>query len=148
MTAQHRRRHADAPWFETPIRVRYAETDKMGVVYYGNYFVWFEVGRTDLCRQCGFVYRDMELQDDAYLMVVSASCTYIRSARYDEDLIVRTRVATFAKRTMSFEYEVVLAATGDLVAEGSTAHIVTNSEGRPRSFPPRQASLVKARLNG
>ena len=61
-------------WFETPLRVRYAETDKMGVVYYGNYFTWFEIGRTDVCRQCGFSYRDMEIEDDAFLMVVETHC--------------------------------------------------------------------------
>lgn len=134
-------------WFETPIRVRYEETDKMGVVYYGNYFTWFEVGRTDVCRQCGFRYRDMELEDDAYLMVVGAECTYRRPATYDDDLIIRTRIGAMTRRTMRFEYQIVLSDTRDVLAEGGTSHVVTNSLGRPRSFPVRQAELLRSGLN-
>ena len=135
-------------WFETPLRVRYAETDKMGVVYHGNFFVWFEVGRTDLCRQCGFSYRDMEVEHDAYLMVVAAECRYRRPARYDDDLVIRTRIADMAKRTTRFEYEVVHALAGELLAEGSTSHVVANSAGRPRTFPEQQAVMLRSRLNG
>jgi acyl-CoA thioester hydrolase len=134
-------------WFETPLRVRYAETDKMGVVYYGNYFVWFEVGRTDLCRQCGFSYRDMELEHDAYLMVVAAECRYRRPARYDDDLVIRTRLVDLAKRTARFEYEVVHPKAGELLAEGSTSHVVANSAGRPRGFPEIEAAMLRSRLN-
>ena len=137
-----------AVWFETPIRVRYAETDKMGVVYHGNYFVWFEVGRTDLCLQCGFSYRDMELEHDAYLMVVAAECRYRRPARYEDDLVIRTRIADLAKRTARFEYEVVHPKAGELLAEGSTSHVVANSAGRPRSFPAHKAAMLRSRLNG
>ena len=133
-------------WFETPVRVRYAETDKMGVVYHANFIVWFEVGRTDLCRQCGFSYRDMEIEDDAHLMVVDLRCRFRRPARYEDDLVVRTRIAAFSKRTLRFAYEVVRPATGELLAEGETGHVVTSSDGRPRSFPERQAALVAARL--
>jgi acyl-CoA thioester hydrolase len=141
------RPHAGADvWFETPIRVRYAETDKMGVVYHGNFFTWFEVGRTDLCLQCGFSYRDMEIEDDAHLMVVDVSCRYRRPARYEDDIVVRTRVADFGRRTLKFAYEVVRPATGELLAEGATSHVVTTAEGRVRSFPARQAALVRARL--
>jgi acyl-CoA thioester hydrolase len=135
-------------WFETPVRVRYAETDKMGVVYHGNFFVWFEVARTDLCRQCGFSYRDMEIDEDAHLMVVEVRCRYRRPARYDDDLVVRTRVAAFARRSVRFAYEVVRAAGRELLAEGETAHVVTTADGRIRSFPAAQAALVLARLNG
>ena len=135
-------------WFETPVRVRYAETDKMGVVYHANFLVWFEVGRTDLCRQCGFSYRDLETEDDAHLMVVEARVRYRRPARYEDDLVVRTRVAAFARRTLRFAYEVTRASTGDLLAEGETVHVVTTSDGRPRSFPAAQAALVLARLKG
>jgi acyl-CoA thioester hydrolase len=134
-------------WFETPVRVRYAETDKMGVVYYGNYFTWFEIGRTDVCRQCGFSYRDMEVERDAYLMVVNASCRYRRPARYDDDLIVRTRLAAFARRTMTFEYQVVSRDGRELLAEGATSHVVTTSDGRVRAFPPVEAGMIEARLN-
>src|SRR5438105_1450573 len=118
--ASARRRRPDSPelpWFETLLRVRYAETDKMGVVYYGNYFTWFEIGRADLCRQCGFIYRDMELERDAYLMVVNAECRYRRPARYDDDIRFRTRISSMQRRKLSFDYEVVHAATGELLAE-------------------------------
>lgn len=135
-------------WFETPVRVRYAETDKMGVVYHSNFIVWFEVGRTDLCRQCGFVYRDMEIEDDAHLMVVDVRCRYRRPARYDDDLVVRTRVSELGRRTLSFAYQVVRPSTDELLAEGETRHVVTTSEGRIRTFPERQAALVRARLKG
>ena len=118
----------------------------MAVVYYANYFVWFEVGRTDVCRQCGFSYRDMELEHDAYLMVVSADCRYRRPARYEDDLSIRTRIASFTSRTMKFEYQVVLADSNQLIAEGSTSHVVTNSSGRPRSFPSKEAGLLRAGL--
>ena len=128
------------------VRVRYAETDKMGVVYYANYFVWFEIGRTDVCRQCGFSYRDMEIEDDAYLMVVEAQCKYRRPARYEDDLVVRTRLDSWSKRTLRFSYEIVDAATRELLAEGMTAHVVTTNQGRPRTFPTRQADLIAARL--
>ena len=136
----------DDLWFETPIRVRYAETDKMGVVYYGNYFTWFEIGRTDVCRQCGFSYRDMEIEDDAFLMVVETQCRYRRPARYEDDLVVRTRLEAWSKRTMRFNYEILHESTRELLAEGMTVHVVTTSLGRPRSFPSRQAELITARL--
>lgn len=134
-------------WFETPLRVRYAETDKMAVVYYGNYFTWFEVGRTDVCRQCGFSYRDMEVERDAFLMVTAAECRYRSPARYDDDVVIRTRVAAYARRTIAFDYEVVRAGTGELLAEGSTAHVVTSASGRVKSFPEAEAALMLARLN-
>jgi len=118
----------------------------MGVVYYGNYFTWFEIGRTDVCRQCGFSYRDMEIERDAFLMVVSASCQYRAPARYDDDLVVRTRIANFARRTMSFDYQVVRASTSEVLAEGSTGHVVTTSDGRIRSFPANEAALIEGRL--
>jgi acyl-CoA thioester hydrolase len=136
----------DAPWFETRLRVRYAETDKMGVVYHANFVVWFEVGRTDLCKQCGFTYRDMEADDDAHMMVTDVSVRYRRPARYDDEILIRTRVAEFARRTLKFEYQVLNADTGESLAEGSTSHVVTTSAGRPRSFPAAQAALVAARL--
>ena len=136
-----------AVWFETPLRARYAETDKMGVVYHGNFFTWFEVGRTDLCRQCGFSYRDMEIEDDAHMMVTEVAVRYRRPARYDDEILIRTRVAEMAKRTLRFDYQVVNAATGEALAEGATSHVVTSSAGRPRSFPAAQAALVAARLN-
>ena len=81
---------------DTTIRVRYAETDQMGVVYYGNYFTWFEIGRVELCRQIGFEYKKMEIEDDSFMVVAEANCRYKRPARFDDLLTIRTRVTACA----------------------------------------------------
>ena len=83
---------------DTTIRVRYAETDQMGVVYYANYFTWFEIGRVEFCRQLGFDYKHMEIEDDSMLVVVKASCRYHSSARFDELLTIRTQLTSFKRR--------------------------------------------------
>ncbi len=120
---------------ETTIRVRYAETDQMGVVYYGNYFVWFEIGRTELCRQLGFAYKQMEEEDDCYIVVAEARCNYKRSARYDDVLRIATRVAEAHSRTIRFAYEVRTDTTGKLVATGETTHVICDGKGRPKALP-------------
>ena len=122
-------------WVSTEVRVRYAETDQMGLVYYANYLVWFEVGRAEFCRQRGFAYRDFERENDAYLAVAEAQCRYRTPARYDDLLLIRTRVEEFRKRTIRFVYEVVRKDPQILVATGSTLHVVLDSQGRPKSFP-------------
>ena len=122
-------------WVSTEVRVRYAETDQMGLVYYANYLVWFEVGRAEFCRQRGFAYRDFERENDAYLAVAEAQCRYRTPARYDDLLLIRTRVEEFRKRTIRFVYEVVRKNPQILVATGSTLHVVLDSQGRPKSFP-------------
>ncbi|HEX2522792.1 MAG TPA: thioesterase family protein [Terriglobia bacterium] len=122
-------------WVSTEVRVRYAETDQMGLVYYANYLVWFEVGRAEFCRERGFAYRDFERENDAYLAVAEAQCRYRTPARYDDLLLIRTRVAEFRKRTIRFVYEVVRKNPQTLVATGSTLHVVLDSQGRPKSFP-------------
>jgi acyl-CoA thioester hydrolase len=122
-------------WVSTEVRVRYAETDQMGLVYYANYLVWFEVGRAEFCRQRGFAYRDFELENDAYLAVAEAQCRYRTPARYDDLLLIRTRVEEFRKRTIRFVYEIVRKDPLTIVATGSTLHVVLDSQGRPKSFP-------------
>lgn len=122
-------------WHETRIRVRYAETDKMGVVYHANYYVWFEIGRTEYCRARGFAYREMEENDDAFLVVVESYCRYKSSAFYDDELIVRTHVTELRRRSLRFGYEIIRAETDEIIAEGETMHVITDSEGRVRSFP-------------
>ncbi len=92
---------------DTTIRVRYAETDQMGVVYYGNYYTWFEVGRVELCRQLGFEYRKMEIEDDSFLVVAESRCRYKRPARFDDLLIIRTRLIAAQRRTVRFGYEII-----------------------------------------
>jgi len=107
----------------------------MGMVYYANYLVWFEVGRAEFCRQRGFAYRDFERENDAYLAVAEARCRYHTPARYDDLLLIRTRVEEFRKRTVRFAYEIVRKDPHTLLATGSTLHVVLDSRGRPKSFP-------------
>ncbi|HTU33476.1 MAG TPA: thioesterase family protein [Candidatus Acidoferrum sp.] len=120
---------------ETTIRVRYAETDQMGVVYHGNYFTWFEVGRVELCRQLGFEYKRMEAEDDSYIVVAEASCRYKRPARFDDLLTVRTRVTETQRRTIRFGYEIF--NDGELIATGETVHVICDRSGRPKSLPEK-----------
>lgn len=122
-------------WVSTEVRVRYAETDQMGLVYYANYLVWFEVGRAEFCRQRGFAYRDFEQENDAYLAVAEAQCRYHTPARYDDLLLIRTRVEQLRKRTVRFAYEIARKDPQTLLATGSTLHVVLDSQGRPKSFP-------------
>jgi acyl-CoA thioester hydrolase len=122
---------------DTTIRVRYAETDQMGVVYYANYLVWFEVGRVELCRQLGFEYKQLETEDDTFIVVAEASCRYKRPARYDDILTIRTRVAHSQRRTIRFGYEIFNQASGELIATGETLHVVCDRLGRPKSLPEK-----------
>jgi acyl-CoA thioester hydrolase len=128
---------------ETRLRVRYAETDQAGVVYHSNYLIWFEVGRVELCREYGFNYRDMETEADAFLPVTEARVKYRVPARYDDEIIVRTRVVELRSRAIKFAYEVLRAGDGMLLAEGETRHIVMNSQGRARALPPEYAEMMK-----
>src|SRR6202035_4476481 len=103
---------------EARLRVRYAETDQMGVVYHANYFVWFEVGRVELLRQLGFSYRDMEQNDQCFIAVVDARCRYKAPARYDDEIVVRTRLKNVRESLVHFGYELLRAGDGLLLAEG------------------------------
>src|SRR6202167_493685 len=97
----HKRADGDTTQFyDTTIRVRYGETDQMGVVYYGNYYTWFEVGRVELCRQLGFEYKQMEIEDDSYIVVADAHCRYKRSPRFDVLLVIHTKVTESQRRTI------------------------------------------------
>ena len=127
------------------VRVRYAETDQMQVAYYANHFVWFELGRTELFRQRGYVYRELEEQEGCYLVVAEASCRYHSPARYDEVLTVRTRVKAARTRVVVFTYE-ILGPEGKKVATGETVHVITDGKGKPRTLPEkyRQALLAPA----
>src|SRR5213079_1427887 len=129
-------------WHETLLRVRYAETDKMGIVYYANYLVWFEIGRAEYCRARGFSYRDMEENDDALLVVAESYCRYKAPAYYDDELIVRTHITELRRRSVRFGYEIVRASDGQVVAEGETRHVVTDSNGRVRTLPQGFAELL------
>jgi acyl-CoA thioester hydrolase len=131
-------------WTSTTLRVRYAETDQMGVVYYANYFVWFEIGRSDHCRRHGFAYREMEQQDGLYIIVAEARCRYKAPARYDDEIVVRTCLRAVRKRVLVFAYEVYRQANDELLAEGETVHVVTDRDGHPRSLPDRYRELFAA----
>lgn len=135
MTARSEANNGTVKYSETTIRVRYAETDQMGVVYYGNYFTWFEVGRVELCRQLGFEYKQMETEDDSYIVVAEAACRYKRPARFDDLLTIRTRVTGTQRRTIRFGYEIF--KDGELIATGDTIHVVCDSSGRPKSLPEK-----------
>jgi acyl-CoA thioester hydrolase len=128
------------------VRVRYAETDQMGIVYYANYFVWFEIGRTDFCRQQGFAYREMEKQDGLYIMVAEAKCRYKAPARYDDELEVRTCLRDCRKRVLVFGYEIRRQVDDELLAEGETVHVITDREGHPRALPEKYRELFLAGL--
>src|ERR1017187_5009539 len=105
---------------EARVRVRYAETDQMGVVYHSNYLVWFEVGRVELMRSLGFDYKRMELDDDTYIVVADAHCRYHHPARYDELLTVRSRILEAKTRTLKFGYDIFRQEDQKLLATGHT----------------------------
>ncbi len=128
-------------FYETTVRVRYAETDQLGMVYHSNYLVWFEVGRVELLRQMGFHYKQMELEDDCHIVVAEVSCRYLRPARYDDVVRIRTRVAEARSRTIRFAYEVFNDATGEQLAGGETKHVVCDRAGRPKSLPSKYRNL-------
>jgi acyl-CoA thioester hydrolase len=131
-------------WHETLLRVRYAETDKMGIVYYANYLIWFEIGRTEFCRARGFSYRDMEENEDAFLVVAESYCRYKAAAFYDDELLIRTHITEMRKRSLRFGYEIVRASDDQIIAEGETGHVVTDASGRVRSFPDGYAQRLLA----
>jgi acyl-CoA thioester hydrolase len=131
-------------WHETILRVRYSETDKMGVVYHANYLVWFEIGRTEFCRARGFSYREMEENEKAFLVVAESYCRYKAPAYYDDELIVRTHINELRRRSLRFGYEIVRISDGVIIAEGETGHVVTDGKGRVRSFPEGYIQLLSA----
>jgi acyl-CoA thioester hydrolase len=122
------------------VRVRYAETDQMGVVYYANYFVWFEVGRTDLLRDAGWSYREMELEGIA-LPVIEAHCEYRQSARYDDELEIRTTGSQLSPVRVAFDYEVVRPSDAATIATGRTIHAALDRDGRPCRLPSRAKGI-------
>ncbi|HEY3384500.1 MAG TPA: thioesterase family protein [Vicinamibacterales bacterium] len=122
------------------LRVRYAETDKMGVVYYANYLVWFEVGRCEWFRTTGLSYRQLEVEG-TILPVIEAHCEYRRPVRYDEDVEIRTGATLLSPIRLRFDYEVVLPGAAVPSAAGWTVHAAIDREGRPRRLPPVVRSL-------
>lgn len=129
---------------ETRLRVRYAETDQMGVVYHSNHLIWFEVGRVELMRQMGFSYRDMEREDGRFIAVAEAQCRYRAPVFYDEEVIVRTRLKTVRESVIIFSYELTRVNDGALLAEGETTHIVTDSNMKIAALPEKYLRVFRA----
>ena len=122
-------------WHETEIRVRYAETDQMGIVHNANYLVWFEVGRSDFCRARGFSYKEMEEEENALMVVAESYCRYKSPAYYEDVLVIRTKVEEVRSRSLRFIYEIFRPADETLLAEGETLHLVTDENKKVRSLP-------------
>ena len=127
----------------TIFRVRYAETDQMGVVYHANYLVWMEIGRVELVRSRGFNYKDLEAAEGIALGVVEASCRYHFPARYDQEIVVETEVISSSSRMIEFAYRILLAGTERLLASGSTRHIWLNRDMRPARLPMKYHAVLR-----
>jgi acyl-CoA thioester hydrolase len=131
---------------ETKLRVRYAETDQMGVVYHSNHLIWFEVGRVELLRQLGFSYRDMEHDDGRFIAVAEVRCRYRAPVHYDDEVVVRTRLTNVRESVIHFAYELVRADNGALLAEGETTHIVTDSSMKSAPLPEKYLKVFREAL--
>jgi acyl-CoA thioester hydrolase len=131
---------SDPAVFEFQVRIAYADTDRMGVVYYANYFTLFERGRTELMRNANLRYRDLEDVEKVFLPVSEANCRYLAPARYDDLITVRTKVKTLGRAHIDFEYEIFDAETKKPLAEGFTRHPFVNSAWKPVRAPQSIAS--------
>jgi len=131
-------------WHESEIRVRYAETDQMGIAHHANYLIWFEAARSDLCRAKGFSYKEMEEQENALMVVAESYVRYKSPAFYDEILTVRTRVEEIRSRTLRFVYEIHRPADDTMIAEGETLHLVTDQNQKVRTIPEVYKHLLSA----
>ena len=122
-------------WHETEVRVRYAETDQMGIAHHANYLIWFEAGRSDLCRARGFSYKDMEEQENALMVVAESYVRYKSPAFYEDILSVRTAISEVRSRSIRFSYEIYRESDDTMIAEGETLHLVTDKDQRVRTIP-------------
>lgn len=125
---------------ETLIRVRYAETDQMGVVYHSNYFIWFEIGRTEFFRTLGMEYKELEMRE-ILVPVVDVGCKYKISAKYDDELIIKTRLKELTSVKLKFEYEIVRKKDELLLATGYTIHAFVSKELRPVNFKKKYRDI-------
>jgi len=126
---------------ETKLRVRYAETDNMGVVYHSNFAIWFEVGRVELMRQLGLEYRAMEKEDNCHIPVVDLRVRYKAPALYDDEIVVRTRIANARQSLLHFTYEVLRAGDQALLATGETMHIIVDDNFQRRALPEKYMNI-------
>jgi acyl-CoA thioester hydrolase len=133
------------PASETRVRVRYAETDQMGVVYHSNYLIWFEVGRVELIRQLGLNYRQME-EEGCGIAVVDVHARYKAPARYDDELVIETRLLAARGAVVRFGYRILRVPDSLLLCEGETMHVVVGMDMKKRSLPPKYAERFAAHL--
>jgi acyl-CoA thioester hydrolase len=129
---------------ETRLRVRYAETDQMGVVYHSNHFIWFEVGRVELMRQMGFAYRDIERNEGCFIAVAEAKCQYRAPVFYDEEVVVRTWLKSVRRSVIVFSYELLRSGSATLLAEGETLHIVIDGNMKLAKLPEKYFKAFRA----
>lgn len=129
---------------EARVRVRYAETDQMGVVYHANYLVWFEIGRVELIRKMGLSYKDMEAESGCMIAVVEANARYRSPARYDDELMIETRLTAARSSVIRFAYRVL--RDGAVLCEGQTVHVVVDREMKKTRMPPNYAERFAAYL--
>lgn len=132
------------------VRVRYAETDQMGIVYYANYLVWFELGRVELLRALGLAYSQLEKEHECILPVVEASCRYRSPARYDDEILIETRPALLRSSVIKFAYRILRkghdGAAPKLLAEGETVHVVCDDQLNRKRLPEHYAKALKAAM--
>jgi acyl-CoA thioester hydrolase len=124
---------------EARVRVRYAETDQMGVVYHSNYLIWFEIGRVELIRSMGLNYKQMEAEEGCGISVVDVHVRYRASARYDDELVVQTTLLAARGPVIRFGYKILRVEDGVLLCEGETMHVVVGKDMKKRSLPPKYA---------
>jgi acyl-CoA thioester hydrolase len=132
---------------EARLRVRYAETDQMGVVYHSNYIIWFEVGRVELLRQLGFTYKEMERQDNCHIAVVDVKCRFKSPVLYDDEILIRTHLKNVRDSLIHFGYEILRAEDQTLLAEGETTHMVVGDDFQRRALPEKYLAPFKAAVN-
>ncbi|SCG83830.1 hypothetical protein DW1_2266 [Proteiniborus sp. DW1] len=125
---------------KTIIRTRYAETDQMGVIYHANYFTWFEIGRTEFFRQLNMDYKDLEAEN-ILLPVIDVGCKYMQSAKYDDELIIQTRLTSLKGVRLEFRYEIIRKSDNVLLAEGYTKHAFVNKELKPVNFKKKMPQV-------
>lgn len=135
----------------TEVRVRYAETDQMGIVYYANYLVWFEIGRVELLRSLGLAYSQLEEEHQCILPVVEARCRYRSPARYDDRILIETRPALLRGTVLKFAYRVLRKAAqegeeAELLAEGETVHIVCDDQLNKKPLPAAYAAALRTMM--
>ena len=129
------------------VRVRYAETDQMGIVYYANYLVWFELGRVELLRSLGLAYSQLEKEHECILPVVEATCRYRSPAKYDDEILIETRPAMMRGSVLKFAYRILRkgadGAEPTLLAEGDTVHVVCDDQLKRKALPEHYAAALK-----